>query len=132
MEKYRYFREELKKKLFDMLMMDRFGWELNIGGEEFIVESAITKEEYTDKVKLVERAIRHMLYELDLYTFTVEEQVAESGQITYANIPTIFCLLNTSIEFDDTPIKEEDVYEVEESQRTLPLEYYGEPDVQTN
>ncbi len=132
MENYKNSREELKKKLFDMLMMDRFGWELNIGGEEFIIESAITKEEYTDKVKLVERAIRHMLYELDLYMFTIEEQMSESGQITYANIPTIFCLLNASIEFDDTPIKEEDIYEVNESHTTSPLEYYGELDVQTN
>jgi hypothetical protein len=123
MEKYRDGRDELKKKLYDRLMCDRFGWELNISSENYILDIPMTKEEHHEKVVTVYKIIRELMFELDNYIYIVESQAAEG--VTYQNVPTIFCLLNMSMEFNDTPIDPKDVYEVDEItlQRTPNLEY---------
>jgi hypothetical protein len=124
MENYKNARDLLKKELYDKLMCDRFGWELNINGNTYILDIPLTKEEHHEKIVTVEKIIRELIFELDNYIYIVESQAAE-GEVNYLNVPTIFCLMNMSIEFDDTPIKEEDVYVVDEStiNRTPNLEY---------
>ncbi len=117
MENYKNARDLLKQHLFDKLMCERFGWEINIGDNHFIVDAALTLEENEEKIATVEEIIRHLIYELDTYLFHIEVDH------DYQNIPTIFHLLQMSIEFDDTPIDEADVYQVAES------ELQREPDV---
>lgn len=109
MENYKNARDLLKKHLFDKLMCERFGWEIRIGDNHYIVDSALTLEENEEKIRTVEEIIRHLIYELDTYLFHIE------ANHDYQNIPTIFHLLQMSIEFDDTPINEDEVYEVDES-----------------
>jgi hypothetical protein len=109
MENYKNARDLLKKHLFDKLMCERFGWEIRVGNNLFVIDTALDKEENEEKIKIVEDAIRHMIYELDTYLFHIEVDH------DYQNIPTIFHLLQMSIEFDDTPIDEADVYDVDEA-----------------
>lgn len=109
MENYKNARDLLKKHLFDKLMCERFGWEIRVGGRLFIVDAALTLKDNKKKIKIVERIIRYLIYELDTYLFKIETNHH------YQNIPTIFHLLQMSIEFDDTPIDPDKVYEVDES-----------------
>lgn len=108
MENYKNARDVLKQHLFDKLMCERFGWEIRVGKEHYIVDAALTLEENEEKIEIVETIIRHLIYELDTYLFEIEVNHY------YQNIPTIFHLLQMSIEFDDTPINPNDVYEVTE------------------
>ena len=117
MENYKNARDLLKKHLFDKLMCERFGWEIRVGDNHFIVGSVLTLEENEEKIKIIEEIIRHLIYELDTYLFHIEHDHY------YQNIPTIFHLLQMSIEFDDTPIEEADVYEVDESELQLKPDY---------
>ena len=110
MENYKNARDLLKKHLFDKLMCERFGWEIRVGNHEFIVDAALTVQENEDKIDTVNEIIRHLIYELDTYLFQIEVNHY------YQNIPTIFHLLQMSIEFDDTPINPDDVFEVDESE----------------
>lgn len=129
MENYKNARDLLKKHLYDKLMCERFGWEINVGNNNFVVDIPLTLQENEEKIATIEEIIRHLLYELDTYLFHIETDH------NYENIPTIFCLLNMSIEFDDTPISAEEVYEVDEStlQREPDLRYdMGEEVVQQN
>ena len=113
MENYKNARDLLKKHLFDKLMCERFGWEIRVGNHEFIVDAALTVEENEEKIETVETIIRHLIYELDTYLFEIE------ANHNYQNIPTIFHLLQMSIEFDDTPIDPNDIYHVDESELQL-------------
>ncbi len=108
MEHYKNARDLLKQHLFDKLMCERFGWEIRVGNNLFIIDTALDKQENEEKVKTVEDVIRHLMYELDTYLFHIEVDR------DYQNIPTIFHLLQMSIEFDDTPIDPNEVYEVTE------------------
>jgi hypothetical protein len=109
MENYKNARDLLKKHLFDKLMCERFGWEIRVGDNHFIVDSALSLQENEEKIATVEEIIRHLVYELDTYLFHIEHDHY------YQNIPTIFHLLQMSIEFDDMPIDESQLYEVDES-----------------
>jgi len=119
MENYKNARDLLKKHLFDKLMCERFGWEIRVGNNHFIVDTPLTLEENEEKIRTIEKIIRHLLYELDTYLFHIEVDH------DYCNIPTIFHLLQMSIEFDDTPIDPDKVYEVDETelQRRPDLSY---------
>lgn len=114
MENYKNARDLLKKQLYDKLMIEQFSWELNIGPHNFVIDSAITKEEHIHRLKMIEHVVNHLIFEFDTYLFEI------ACNPEYKNIPTIFCLMNANVDFDDTPIKEEDIYEVAEStlQRT--------------
>ncbi len=113
MENYKNARDLLKQHLYDKLMCERFGWEIRVGDNHFIVDSALTIEENEEKIAIVEEIIRHLIYELDTYLFHIEVDHE------YQNIPTIFHLLQMSIEFDDTPIDESEVYKVDKSDLQL-------------
>lgn len=124
MEQYRNARANLKNELKQKLMCDRFGWEINIGEQNHILEIPITKEEYAEKVIQIDMIVRELMYELDVYIYNCECD-PENYQVS---TPTIFNLLSMSIEFDDTPIKKEDIYEVDPStiNRTVDSKWVGE------
>jgi len=127
MEQYRNARENLKSQLTQKLMCDRFGWEINIGDQNFIVEIPITKEEYSEKLLQIDKIIRELIYELDVYTYRCESD-PENRAIP---IPTIFNLLTMSTEFDDTPIDTSEAYEVDPNTivRTVDSKWVGEYEV---
>ena len=111
MQNYINARELLKKELFDKLMIDRFGWEINIEGEIFVIDSALTIDEHELKIRIVEKIIRYLIFEFDKYIFICENQMAEDGKITYQNIPTLLSLIEMSVEWEDSNMSEE--YEVD-------------------
>lgn len=117
MENYKNARDLLKKHLFDKLMCERFGWEIRVGDYHFIVDTPLSLQENEEKIATVEDIIRHLIYELDTYLFHIEVDH------DYQNIPTIFHLLQMSIEFDDTPIDPNDIFEVDEAELNRKPDY---------
>jgi hypothetical protein len=122
--------EEIKKQLFDKLMMNRFGWELNIGGEKFIIDAVpFSKEEQEEKIKQVNHVIDKLIEEKERHDKQIEEFKASDDEDAYYPLwhPTIDSMVLMSVDFDDTPIKEEDIYEIDESKvkRTIDKESNG-------
>lgn len=104
-------RDQLKKDLFYKLMIDRFDWEIVIEDEKYLIETPITQEEKDEKVKLVEKVIRHMIFEYEKYLFLKEENLANFSYRIYLPTPTLLCLNTLSVDWTDSNTSE--VYEVD-------------------
>lgn len=111
MESYSNSREQLKKDLFDKLMIDRFGWEIVIEDERYIIDSPLTKEDREDKIKLVNKIIRRLIFEYDKYLFLSEENAENYEEYIYISTPTLLCLNSLSVDWQDSNTSE--VYEVD-------------------
>jgi hypothetical protein len=98
--------------------MNRFGWELYIGSEKFVIDTVpFTQEEREEKIKQVNIVIDALLEEKKRHDKQIEEFKASHDEDAYYPhwSPTINSLRSMSVDFDDTPIKEEDIYKVDES-----------------
>jgi len=118
MQDYDKARNELAQALYDKLMIDRFGWEINIGADNYILEIPITKEEFVEKKLLVEKVVRELIHEYDVYRYRCDDPDNDPRAIP---TPTIFNVQIMSVAFDDTPIDMTQAYEVnpEDINRTV-------------
>ncbi len=118
MQNYDLARNELHKQLYDKLMCDRFGWEINIGDDNYILEIPITKEEFEEKKALVDKVVRELIHEYNVYRYRYDDPDNDPRAIL---TPTIFNVQLMSIKFDDTPIDLSQAYEVkpEDINRTV-------------
>ncbi len=123
MQKYDLARNELHKQLYDKLMCDRFGWEINIWEDKYILEIPITREEFEEKKALVNKVVRELIHEYDVYRYRCDDHDNDPRTIP---TPTIYNLQIMSIEFDDTPIDMSQAYEVkpEDINRTVDKKHF--------